>query len=709
MGNVPQFDFRQIPFIRLLFPFVLGIEMLSVFSNQSIILIGCVLLILIALTTIHYIAIFNKFSLVSDAILIFAVLCLCGMLSYYTANRHAVLPEEKATYKAIIYRQPSQLHKYNAIDCKTYSYALNNRMIKVRENIRIYYKADSLDPTFQIGDTLIFKARVDKFKNSGNPGEFDFAKYMFVDGVYYMVFLCEKDIQPGGDSHKYPVKRLAADIQQTVIHKFQEYSIQGDELAVISALVVGNTERLDKEIRKIYSASGSMHILAVSGWHIGILFLFLNLLLGKRNQRFYFNLFRMVVILSGIWLYTFITGLSPSVMRSAVMFSLFLIGKGFRRQTNSFNILAASALIILAFDPNEIFMASFQLSYLAVMGILFFQPRLNRLLSFQNKITDNVWQLFTVSFAAQFITFPFCLYYFHQFPNYFWLTNLLIIPLVWIIMIITVLFFFTLPFITAAKTVAHALGLALKTMNLLTGTITSLPCSTIGNIRFELFHLCVCIVFILTTTFLLLMRRKKLILPCTAVVILILLIFEIVVYQNNDRKREMIIYKNEDGIAISLITGHRHLLIADSALISNFNDFYQSTVDFWRNREIVGSMTTINLDELGQDTSVNCKEIKIQHTEGEIIIDFLKKRICIPNRNSRHYFRTQKCIDSDYLIVNNSKVRINTDLFQRYKTKTIILESEVSGKARNSLIKLAMQNNIEIHDLYQSGALHIIY
>lgn len=712
MENDPQFDFRQIPFVRLLVPFVMGIGTLSLIPKHWSCLNLIVLSAIVVIATIHYFQIFKNYTVTFKAILVFTILFWGGMLSFYSTNQHAVLPLGKAGYVTIVYRQPSHLHMFNTIDCQTISYESDKKIIHLKENIRIYCKADLGTPLFQTGDTLYFEARVAKCKNGGNPGEFDFAKHMSVDGIYYMTFLTANNIHAGGDSHKYPIKRLAAKIQQTLIQKFEECSIQGDELAVISALVAGNTERLDKEIRASYSASGAMHILAVSGWHIGILFLFLNLIIGKRNNRFYFNLFRMVIILLAIWLYTFITGLSPSVMRSAVMFSLFLIGKGFRRQTNSFNVLAASALIILTIEPNEIFMAGFQLSYLAVFGILFFQPRLNKLASFQKKTVNKIWQLLTVSMAAQLVTFPFSLFYFHQFPNYFWLSNLLIIPLVWVIMIITVLFFCTLPFISLAKTVAFILGIALKIMNSLIGFIPKLPFSIVGNIRFELFHLVVCSALVFIIILLLFIRWAKYIFPVAGIALTILLSFEIGVYNADNKKTEIIVYNIDKGFAISLISGHRHLLLVDSLLMNNLAEFNQANVDFWRNRQIGKIMRIINLSELEEGIFIRCKEIKLQQTEEEFIIDFKTKRICVVNKKNkceRQNYKNVDCFNSDYIIVCNSQDKASSSLLKKCRTKEIIIAGEVSNKTRNALIKLAAWSNIGIHDIKTSGALHIIY
>jgi competence protein ComEC len=712
MNKSAQFEFRQVPLVRLLFPYMMGIGFLYVFNNGyrvfSIITLSGIFMLII----LRNIQLFHKLSESIAGTIVFAVLFWCGIFSFHADNLHAVLPKEKTTYCGLVYRQPSIKGRYYQIDCRIIHFTSKNKIINIKENVRLYYKSDSLTHPLKIGDSLVFNARMDRLKSQGNPCQFDYANFMAIDGIYYMTFLSMNDMLIGGDSRRYPVRRLASSIQRNVIEKYKKYSIKGGELAVISALVVGNTERLDGEIKGIYTASGAMHILAVSGWHIGVLFLFLNLLLGNKNQRRLYRLFRMIVILLVIWLYTFITGLSPSVLRSAVMFSLFLIGKNFGRQTNNYNILAASALIILVIDPNEMFMASFQLSYLAVLGILFFQPRLTRLLSFQNKIADNIWQLFTVSFAAQLITFPISLFYFHQFPNYFWLTNMLIIPLVWIIMVITVLFFCVLPFASAAKVVAFCLGLALKAMNFLINSIAKLPFSVIGNIRFEFFHLVLfgCLVFVITV--LIYIQKKKYILPVSGLILLILLVFESINYEIDDKRKEIVIYNNEKGMAISLINGHKHLLFIDSTLFNNYTAFIQSTHYYWRYRQIERSMKIIHIDKLEIGTIIKGKNIAVQQMPVELIVDFNKKILCVQNKkgisNQQKYF-PDSCLGPDLFIVSKSSEYPDKDLLQRHKIGKIVIAEEISYKKRKAWGELAINNKIEIYDVDQSGALHIVF
>ena len=171
-----------------------------------------------------------------------------------------------------------------------------------------------------------------------------------------------------------------------------------------------------------------MHVLAVSGLHVGIIFFILNFLLTPLNRNKRLLKIKLFLLVGALWFYAFLTGLSPSVMRSCTMFSFIVVGENLNKRTNIYNTLAASAFLLMLINPLIIFGAGFQLSYIAVISIVFFQPRLAALVAVKNRILKYVWDLFTVSVAVQIGTAPISIFYFHQFPVYFWLSNFIVIP-----------------------------------------------------------------------------------------------------------------------------------------------------------------------------------------------------------------------------------------------------------------------------------------
>jgi len=175
--------------------------------------------------------------------------------------------------------------------------------------------------------------------------------------------------------------------------------------------------------------AGAMHILCVSGLHVGIIYLVISFFLGFLNNTRFNNILKAILLLLTVWAYAIITGLSPSVQRASLMLSVFIIGNLLNRARDTYNTLAISALILLIIDPYLLFNVGFQLSYAAVIGIVTFHQPIYKLLYFKNTIIDKIWSITVLSFAAQMATFPIATYYFHFFPPWFWLTNLFTFPL----------------------------------------------------------------------------------------------------------------------------------------------------------------------------------------------------------------------------------------------------------------------------------------
>ena len=202
------------------------------------------------------------------------------------------------------------------------------------------------------------------------------------------------------------------------------------------ALLLGQQQDISPEVLKDYQLAGAVHILSVSGLHVGFILVFVTFLLKpiantKRN-----TLIKLFIILLSLWSYGILAGLAPSVVRSVTMFSFVAIGNHMRRTVNVFHTLLVSMFLILLWKPSFLFDVGFQLSYLALFFILWLQPLLNDIWQPKYKITQYFWDILTVSFAAQIGTLPLSIYYFHQFPGLFFVTNVIVLPMLGIIMIV---------------------------------------------------------------------------------------------------------------------------------------------------------------------------------------------------------------------------------------------------------------------------------
>lgn len=260
-----------------------------------------------------------------------------------------------------------------------------------------------------------------------NPHAFDFRAYQANKNCFFESTATQWQLDAAAH---HSLAGLAYRSREQLLSILRSYLTSPAELAVGAALVLGSREDMQQEVQQAYAATGAIHVLAVSGLHVGIIAMGLQWLLAWLPLRGPAARWLLLLgNLAGIWMFALLTGLSPSVQRAALMFSMLLLGKTLQRPQQAFNTLAASAFLLLWIDPWMLLDVGFQLSYLAVAGILLFQPRLHKLLFFKNKWLAAGWNLVAVGVAAQLSTFPISLYYFHQFPVYFWLSGILVVPL----------------------------------------------------------------------------------------------------------------------------------------------------------------------------------------------------------------------------------------------------------------------------------------
>lgn len=348
--------------------------------------------------------------------------------------------------------------------------------------VLLYLDPDSLARSLVPGDRLWFRAPVEQLSPAINPHAFDFAAYMAKKGVYHRAFASGKDWvrteanTNGGQAHLYR-------LQQYCLGQLRKY-IKGEAaVAIGAALIMGERELISEEVRKAYTDTGSIHVLAVSGLHVGIIYLgfgWLLTLVGLKGRSRRWP--RAVLLIVAIWFYALFTGGSASVLRAASMFSLLIIGEALYRRHNIYNTLAASAFLLLCMQPYLLFDVGFQLSYLAVIGIVFFQGRIYRLWYIPNRVGDFFWKLASVSLAAQLTTLPISLFYFHQFPLYFWLSGWVVVPAALVILSLGLGLLLLHHFPWIPDLLGEVLEVVINTMNELIFAIQQLPLALLNGI-----------------------------------------------------------------------------------------------------------------------------------------------------------------------------------------------------------------------------------
>ncbi|MGB7841898.1 MAG: ComEC/Rec2 family competence protein [Salinimicrobium sp.] len=282
--------------------------------------------------------------------------------------------------------------------------------------------------SFLEGQQILFRGELQEIPKPKNPHQFDYQIFMAKRNVLRQVRLLPGTFKPL--SQKKPgMETIAAGFRKTIVQKLQENGFSKDELATVQALLLGQKQDISAEVYNNFAAAGVIHILAVSGLHVGIILLILNRLFSPLDRFKKGKILKAFLVILLLWSFAILSGLSPSVVRAVSMFSFLAVGMQLKRRGSSLISVFASLLFLLLIKPQWIFEVGFQLSYTAVLGILLLQAPIYGLWRPKIKILRLFWGIFTGTLAAQAAVLPLSLYYFHQFPGLFFVSNLVILPL----------------------------------------------------------------------------------------------------------------------------------------------------------------------------------------------------------------------------------------------------------------------------------------
>jgi len=309
--------------------------------------------------------------------------------------------------------------KYEALVVKVNDYSTVGKVL-------LNVQKDSLQK-LQVDDKIYLKTDFKEVNLPKNPYFFNYRDYLKNKQIYHQIFTSNNSFLQL-PKRPFSFRGLAAKFREKINQILIKNGFKDDELAVINALLLGQRQDISSELLQSYAGAGAIHILAVSGLHVGIILLILNFLFQPLERLKNGKLIKLIVVISLLWIFAFIAGMSASVIRAVTMFTAVAIGMQVNRPANVYNILVISMFFLLLFRPSFLFDVGFQLSYLAVFFIVWLQPLLYDFWHPNWKTPNFFWKLFTVSVAAQIGIVPLSLYYFHQFPSLFFISNLFIIP-----------------------------------------------------------------------------------------------------------------------------------------------------------------------------------------------------------------------------------------------------------------------------------------
>jgi len=382
------------------------------------------------------------------------------------------------------------------------------RWHSVKGKILVYFKPDSIASKLSYGSRIVFAKPLQSIRSGSNPGSFDYAIYAGRQQRFHQIYLGAGDYQTIHQTGGVWLNKNLYFFRGLLLSILRKHIKNKEELGLTEALVLGVKDDLDKELALSYAATGTVHIIAISGLHLGIIYWLLNFLMGRLRFPGKLKLVKSSLILAGLWGFALLAGGGPSVLRSAIMFSLALLANNLFRHSSIINSLCVAAFLLLLYNPYWLWDTGFQLSFAAVLSIAVYQPRLNELFSFRNILLDNVWSATAVTLSAQVLTLPFCLYYFHQFPMYFLFTNLLAVPLSSLILLTALLLLAMAPFGSLVGLVALVLHWMLSLLNGFIRFMEVLPYSSWKPLQLSLLQcLLLAIALILFTCFLAIGKR----------------------------------------------------------------------------------------------------------------------------------------------------------------------------------------------------------
>jgi competence protein ComEC len=568
-------NWSSIPFFRFTLAFIAGI----LFYIHSSLEINFVLLsiIAIALYVIFYIVAlkprrFIGFKSILGFTALTSLFFLGGSIaSIKEENKHSDhiynLKDNVKYYTAIVTSASEEKEKTLKTEVSIEKIKTSQGWTKAKGRVLLYLKKDNA-LKLNYGDRILIKGTPQLTKAPLNPYEFDYKNYLRFKQIYHTQFAQAQNVILIDHISINPIIKYSLQLRERCQHILREFITSDEEYQVASALILGIKLSLDRELINAYSSTGTMHVLAVSGLHVTIVFgmmmIFLNFLTSFKAGKFALPILMIFLL----WVYALITGFSPSILRAVIMFSLMILAKALRKNTNIYNTLALSAFILLCVDPFFIMDAGFQLSYLAVLSIIYFQTKIYTLFTFKNYIIYKLWVCASISIAAQIITFPIMLYYFHQFPLNFIVSNLIAVPVSTLIVYsgMLLLILFWIPGVN--EILGWITKILIWIMNQFLIFIEDLPYSSIHGIDLDLPEIIGLYLLIFFITLFVSLKKIQY-LYFTFILVLSFSVFQISETLEQKKQVKFITFNIRGHKALAFINGKSAEVLTDSSLIHN--------------------------------------------------------------------------------------------------------------------------------------------
>jgi competence protein ComEC len=686
------------PFIRLLIPLVAGILLQWHGGLRPEWLWGLLSVSVISMVSFFFFGLFRRYRLafVNGLAITALFISIGGLLVWYKNIQH------NQNWFGNKYRSGSSL-VISLLESpveKTKSYKANatvdfiikhDSVTPCEGKIILYFKKDSIISKLKYGSRIVINKPLQEIKNSGNPGGFDYKRYSLFQGITHQVYLRasgsadkKTEFEILEDENKSRFTEFILSGRKKVLNILRKYIKGEKERGLAEALLIGYKDDLDKSLVQSYSNTGVVHVIAISGLHLGLIYWLLLQLFRPLEKRKTARWLRPVLIIAGLWLFSLLAGAQASVIRSAVMFTCIVLGESMGRKTSIYNTLAFSATILLLYNPFWLWDVGFQLSYVAVLSIVIFMQPIYNWFYIKNRLLDFIWKLNAVTLAAQILTVPVGIYHFHQFPASFLLTNFLAVPLSSLILIGEILLCAVSLIPVVAVFLGNILFWLIKLMNTYVERIEQIPFSLWDELQISILQSMLLLIVAAGGGYFL-MEKSKTGFKYGLIALLGFLILRSYSFIKANNQKRLIVYNVPQKQAMDFIDGRNYLFVGDSDLLAD---------DFIRNFHIKPSRVLHRIEPANLLTGYA--------REGNLIF-YNNKKIMLLDESTR-FNKTNKILPLDLLVISGNPKLYFSQFIKSFSVKQVAFD----GKCPSWKIKYWKKDcdslHIPNHDVSEKGA-----
>lgn len=683
------------PFLRVLLPFMAGIVLYrTVPSGNIVLMMAIVMAIVVVIKGFRLLNDYNNIrfacfkGILIQSLLVLGAYLLC--IFHSVSNSPSWYKSVSSKYEYMLVRINDEIQenpKTRKANVEMLQLIGRNKIVNVQGEAILYFQQGIASKQLKEGDLVLVKNKLKDIHTAGNPGEFDYASYCHLKNIFQTAFIKENEWKLSS-MHTTSIGlifRRAGQFTRKILGKHISNPLS---LGIAEALLMGYRNDIDHEIWQAYSNTGIVHIIAISGMHMAMIYgsvrYLLLLMPFMRNKR----AITLSLSILCMWLFAGMTGLPPSVTRAAIMFTFIGIGEIINRDISGLNNLSASAFCLLCINPNWLMDVGFQLSYLAVLSLLFFYKKVYDWVFISNKWLDAVWKLMAATIAAQILAFPLCIYYFHQFPILFLLTNLIAVPATTVILYAEILYVILSWITPLAKWIGFLISKGIEWLNQVVMMVGQGSFAVWSGLQVTQVELLMLYLFVLL--FAVWLAQRKFVYLMSSLLILTgllgLSVYSTIIHQQT---RLFLVLNAPKQKAIVFSQGSQYFSPDQDSLIINPN-LYQFV---WKPALL--ALQLHNFNKVMTNTKKN-EPLELYQFEQMLIA-----------RVKQHHFTVRQVIQLDCLILSESANPDAAWIMKNFQTRQIILDSSIPFWKIAALKDKLSDLHIPIHSVSEDGAFKV--